>query len=254
MYRNAPLALAGCVLATFAACDVAPNAPSQPPIGSASTTTGRDLSRISGLVLELTPGGTQPLADTRVSLITSFGNLRETNTDAAGRFEITALRSEGGQAPTAPPVTLTARRDGYSQPCRPAIDRWIGGSANDVQIHLVRNDALISGTMLHMLQSGHSVSGIVRDRRRGTPVPGARIEVLFSGGSFTFADAHTVSGFDGRFTLCGLTQPYSRYWDEGGSHFPFGQALFNAHRSGFPVYRIGLVDVRHVGELAVDID
>lgn len=178
--------------------------------------------------------------------------------DSAGHYQITGLRDDRGRA--IPLQELTALKEGYSQPCRPTIDRWLTGSATEVNIYLVANDVLATGGTPPLLPvSGPILSGTVFERGsdRGDPVAGAEVVVDFNNGFIISAPARgarTVTDAAGRYILCGLTQPYRVFWDEGGEDFAEGSAYVLSRRAtDTPVTRLR-VDVRVLSHLDIEVD
>lgn len=213
---------------------------------------------VSGTVFEVTTESVRPLAGVRVVAWTGWdiGDASAT-TDVAGRYQISGLRdNHGGPIPL---QALTAVKEGYSQPCRARIDQWLAGSADEVNVYVVADDVLITGGMPALLPvSGPVLSGTVfrRGSNGGDPVAGAEVAVDFTHG-YTLVPGvgvRTLTDQVGRYTLCGLTQPYRVFWDEGAGDFPEGSAHVLSRRgAGAPLTRVH-VDVRTVTHLDIDVN
>ena len=210
---------------------------------------------MSGTVFEVTTDGMHPVGGAEILAPTIWG-LRSANSNPAGHYEITALHDLAGRGDGEPLQSLFASKEGFSQPCRPAITDWLAGRADHVNIHLVRDDLLASsGTPPLLPTDGPIVEGsaFTADGRR-RPMAGVRIEVNFLG-FFRPASAWTVSDRSGRFTLCGLAEPYHPFLDEGGFDFPRGIADVYAHRRAHdaPITSLHNLDVRAVTRLEIEV-
>jgi hypothetical protein len=210
---------------------------------------------VSGTVFEVTNDSIRPVGGVEILAPTIWG-LRSASSDPAGHYAITGLHDETGRGAREPLQALFALKEGFSQPCRPTITEWLAGRADEVNIHLVRDEILASsGTPPLLPTDGPIVEGsaFTADGRR-TPLAGVRIEVNFLG-FFRPASAWTVSDASGRFTLCGLAQPYRPFLDEGGSDFPRGIADIYASRRAHdaPITALRNVDVRALTRLEIEV-
>lgn len=248
------------VVGGLIACESGPVAPSSragpqpvPVEPSPSTRT-----TVFGTVFEVSLHGLRPLEGARV-VVASIWGTKFATTDSAGRYEVSGLHDLLGQTETPPLQSLNAIKSGYSQPCRPAIGRWLVGADRELNIHLVADDILAStGTPPLLPMAGPVVAGIVFERtaQGRRPVAGAAVAVDFSNGMFRPPAAHTISDATGRFTLCGLTEPYRVFWDEGAHDFPEGIADAYAHRraANAPISFAHDIDVRMLTQLELDVD
>jgi hypothetical protein len=244
------------VVGGLIACNGGPIAPSSPSAAPPvpAERSPAPVTVVSGTVFELGRDG----AGARVVAASIWGP-KFTTTDSAGRYEVSGLHDLSGKSATPPLQSLSAIKDGYSQPCRPAIDRWLGGADHDLNIHLVADDILAStGTPSLLPMTGPVVVGVVFERtaQGRHPAAGVAVAVDFSNGMFRPPAAHTVSDAMGRFTLCGLTQPYRVFWDEGADDFPEGIADVYAHRraANAPVSFTHDIDVRTLSQLELHVD
>ena len=210
---------------------------------------------MSGTVFEVTHDVVRPLPGARVLAVTGW-DLGDTSTvsDSAGRYSISGLRNRQGAV--VPLQSLTASAQGYSQPCRPTLDAWLTGTVDGVNIYLVADVDLARGTPSQLPTTGPILSGTVFERGTRRPVAGAEVAVDFSHGFIRFpgAGVRTITDLQGRYTLCGLTQPYQVFWDEGAAPFPQGSAYVLSRRLAGAPFTIDRIDVRALTHLDLEID
>lgn len=232
----------------FAGCETAPTAPAVSP----TTPDPPRESTVSGTVFEVTQELVRPLSGARVRAVTGW-DLGDTSavSDSAGRYKISGLLDPRGQA--VPLWSLDASAEGYSQPCRPILDDWLTGTVDDVNIYLVSGAVLARGTPSHLPTTGPILSGTVLERGTRRPVAGAEVVVDFSH-QFMFAGARTITDLEGRYTVCGLTQRYHVFWDEGAVYFPQGGAHLLSRRAADARFTIDRIDVRTLTHLDIEID
>jgi hypothetical protein len=248
-------------------CNEAPAQPSRPGL-TAQPGTPAPLSQtsLSGTVFEVTSDSVRPLAGAEVVAAHGYSTSSASHgvSGSGGRYELTGLPDLGGGR--SPLQSLVAWKEGYSQPCRPTIDDWLAAEVDDVNVYLVANEILATIGVPSLLPlSEPVVSGTVFERSAsgGDPVAGANVSVDFSRyywrrhGAFHLPGSgpFTVTDSAGRYTLCGLTQPYRPFWDEGGVDFPEGSAYVRVSRPvvDAPV-TIVPVDVRTVTQLDIEVD
>jgi hypothetical protein len=250
-------ALAIVLAGTPLGCRGGPSQPDPLPPPDPSPLSGFTPIRLSGVVYEVTPDGIRPSDGARILAMTVYvGSDPPLVTGPTGRFDFSGgLRDVTGRSSGNPIMSLAATKEGFSQPCRPAIDRWAQGSTDDVEVYLVA-DTLLStaGTPSSMPIVPSVLSGRAVERspsgERG--VAGVRVSADFSAGYWGYVDASTVSDASGRFVLCGMSQPYASYVDEGGVGFPTGIVEIGYQRPGF-LNRGVTIDVRGSASLELDV-
>jgi hypothetical protein len=191
---------------------------------------------VSGIVYEASADGVRSLSGVRVVVDShsAFGP-EPTTTDVSGRYSASGL-SPYNAANLADLVTgVIAVKDHYSQPCRPRIDQWHGGVASGVDVYLVPDAELRStGTPASLPMLPTVLSGAVLERTPfgSRPLGGATVIADFGWGMSTAGHLVTYSDDTGRFLLCGFSQSYSPFWDEGATPFPTGKSRLRVFKSG----------------------
>jgi hypothetical protein len=208
---------------------------------------------LSGVVYESAGDRRTPLPDARV-VVAATGGGGIAISDATGRYEISRPLPINS-ATEISIMGVIAEKSGYSQPCRPSIEQWRDGIAEQVDIYLVA-DAILESTgiprSVPVLAS--TLAGRVLERRGSFmhPVAGARVMADYTG-MYRAAQIGTVSDANGRYFLCGFAQPFRVFWDEVGDDFPEGQVTLHVSRRGFITSTVSGIDTRSVRELDLEL-
>jgi hypothetical protein len=189
------------VAASAVACNktmpTAPTATNSQTPPSASTPALSAPFTLSGVVYESTADGVRPLAGVPLDVSVEYQQWPpKVISDNQGRYSVVLGKGQ---------FKVAAQKEGFVQPCRANIDLK---QSRVLDIFLVSIDLLaIRGMPLSLPIIEPTLIGLVFERTANgvQPVAGARVLIDFSGGFGLAVSANTVSGPDGRFLLCNVT-------------------------------------------------
>ena len=185
-------------VAALACHDKVPTAPAVPnsenPLSSLIPTS---LFTLSGVVYESTADGVRPLAGVPLDVSVEYQQWPpKVTSDNEGGYAVILRRGQ---------FKVVAEKAGFVQPCRANIDLQQNSA---LDIFLVSNELLAKrGIPSSLPIIEPTISGLVFELTASgvKPVAGALVVIDFTAGLGWAASATTVSGPDGRFLLCNVT-------------------------------------------------